>query len=62
LVGDELTGADIQLGVLAEMLGASPLGARNPLTAAWLARMQARPASQRAVQRAGANILAFRRT
>jgi glutathione S-transferase len=62
LVGDELTGADIQLGFLAEMLGASPLGARYALTAAWLARMQARPAYQRAVQRGGANILAFRRT
>ena len=62
LVGDDLTGADVQLGFLAEMLGASPLGARYPLTAAWLARMQARPAYQRAVQRGGANVLAFRRT
>lgn len=61
VVGDSLTGADIQLGLPAEMLGASPLGASYPSIAGWLARMQARPAYQRAVQRGGANVLSFRR-
>jgi glutathione S-transferase len=61
LVGTSLSGADIQLGFLAEMLGASPLGARYPLIAGWLGRMQARPAYLRAVERGGVNVLSFRR-
>ena len=61
LVGDSLTGADIQLGFLAEMLGATPHGAAYPSIAGWLARMQARPAYLRAVQRGGENVLSFRR-
>lgn len=61
LVGDSLSGADIQLGFLGEMLGASPLGNNYPSIRAWLARMQARPAYIRAVRRGGANVLSFRR-
>ena len=62
LVGDALTGADIQLGFLAEMLSDASLSANYPAIVSWLARMQARPAYQRAVQRGGANVLSFRRT
>jgi glutathione S-transferase len=61
LVGHALTGADIQLGFLAEMLSDASLSANYPTIMNWLARMQARPAYQRAVQRGGANVLSFRR-
>jgi glutathione S-transferase len=62
LVGDSLTGADVQLSFLAEMLTASSFGAPFPSIGAWLARVQLRPAYLRAVQRGGANVLSFRRT
>lgn len=61
LVGDSLTGADVQLSFLAEMLSASQLGASYPAIGGWLARMQVRPAYRRAVARGGANVLTFRR-
>jgi glutathione S-transferase len=61
LVGDSLTGADVQLSFLAEMLNASPSGANYPAIGGWLARLQARPAYRRAVARGGANVLTFRR-
>jgi glutathione S-transferase len=61
LVGESLSGADIQLGFLAELLSASPLGANYPSIATWLARLQGRPAYRRAVQRGGRNVLSFRR-
>ena len=61
LVGDSLTGADVQLSFLAEMLTASSFGAPFLSIGAWLARVQLRPAYLRAVQRGGANVLSFRR-
>jgi glutathione S-transferase len=61
LVGASLTGADIQLGFLAEMLGATAFAATYPSIGEWLTRMQARPAYQRAIRRGGANVLSFRR-
>ena len=54
LVGNSLTGADIQMSFVAEMAKAfDRLGPYSDL-AAWLGRMHARPAFQRSVEKGGA--------
>lgn len=55
LVGDGLTGADVNMAVVAEIVAATPNGARYPAMMRWLERMQARPAYVRAVAKGGAN-------
>jgi glutathione S-transferase len=53
-VGDSLTGADIQMSFVAEVARSfNRLGA-CPDLAAWIERMQARPAFQRSVEKGGA--------
>jgi glutathione S-transferase len=54
LVGDALTGADIQMSFVAEMAGAFDKLGRYPDLAAWLGRMHARPAFRRSVEKGGA--------
>lgn len=51
LVGDSLTGADIQMSFVGE--AARGLRASYPAMDAWVRRLQARPAYQRALQRGG---------
>lgn len=58
LVGDSVTGADVQMGFLGEMLRAIPDAGRYPAIERWLERLQARPAYLRAVERGGANVFA----
>ena len=50
--GDELTAADIQMSFPVEA-HASRNGSSQPNTAAWLERVRARPAYQRAIERGG---------
>ena len=56
LVGDQLTGADIQMSFVGE--AARELRASYPAIDAWVRRLQARPAYQRALQRGGPYALA----
>lgn len=53
LVGAELTGADIQMSFIAEVAGAFGKLAAYPNLAAWLARLQARPAYRAALEQGG---------
>jgi glutathione S-transferase len=53
LIGDTLTGADIQMSFVGEIARAYGLGAAHPSIAAWVSRFQARPAYQRALERGG---------
>jgi glutathione S-transferase len=53
LVGDQLTGADIQLSFVGEAASARTDRAKYPHMEAWVARCQARPAYQRALERGG---------
>lgn len=53
LVGDELTAADIQMSFVAEIAGVFGLRAAYPAMSAWLARLHARPAWQRALEQGG---------
>jgi len=54
LLGDELSGADIMLSFVGEIAGAFGRLGPFPNTAAWLARLQARPAYRAALDRGGA--------
>ena len=54
LVGDTLTGADIQMSFVGEIAGAYGLRAAYPNIDAWVKRFQARPAYQRALEKGGA--------
>jgi glutathione S-transferase len=54
LVGDTLTGADIQMSFIAEFAAAFDKLGPYPDLAAWLGRMHARPAFQRSVEKGGA--------
>lgn len=54
LVGDSLTGADVQLGFVGEAARAFGRNAGYPNLAAWVDRLQARPAYQAALERGGA--------
>lgn len=58
LVGDALTGADIQMSFIAEVAGAFGKRAAYPAIEAWLGRLHARPAYQKALERGGAYGLA----
>lgn len=53
LVGQELTGADIQVAFVLEAADASGLLKDYPALKAWLDRLQARPAYRRAVEKGG---------
>jgi len=56
LVGDSLTGADVQMSFVGE--AARGLRASYPAMDAWVRRLQARPAYQRALERGGPYSLA----
>jgi len=56
LVGDSLTGADVQMSFVGE--AARGLRASYPAMDAWVRRLQARPAYQRALERGGPYALA----
>ena len=56
LVGDSLTGADVQMSFVGE--ASRGLRASYPAMDAWVRRLQARPAYQRALQRGGPYALA----
>jgi glutathione S-transferase len=53
LVGDALSGADIQLSFVGEVAGARGNRERYPQLEAWVKRFQQRPAYRRALQRGG---------
>jgi glutathione S-transferase len=53
LVGDALTGADIQMSFVAEMAKVFDKLGPYPDLAAWLGRMHARPAFQRSLEKGG---------
>lgn len=53
LVGDGLTGADIQMSFIGEIAGAYGLRAGFPAMDAWVKRFQARPAYARALEKGG---------
>jgi glutathione S-transferase len=54
LVGDALTGADIQMSFVGEMAKVFDRLGPYPDLAAWLSRLHARPAFQRSVEKGGA--------
>jgi len=53
LVGDDLTGADVQMSFVGEIAGRYGLHAHYPNIAAWVKRFQERPAYQRALEKGG---------
>ncbi len=53
LVGDELTGADIQMSFVGELAGVFGKRAGYPALEGWIARLHARPAYQTALKRGG---------
>jgi glutathione S-transferase len=53
LVGDALSGADVMMSFVGEVAGARTERSAYPLVDAWVQRIQARPAYQRALQRGG---------
>lgn len=53
LVGDELTGADIQMSFIGEIAKAQGKLQDYPNLTAWLAKLQARPAYRKAIERGG---------
>ncbi|WP_263264147.1 glutathione S-transferase [Pseudomonas sp. RIT-PI-S] len=53
LVGEELTGADIQMSFIGEFAKAQGKLQPYPNVAAWVQRLQARPAYRKAVERGG---------
>ena len=61
IVGNELTGADIQIAFVLEAAQASGLLKGYPALETYLARLQARPAYKRAVEKGGAYDLAANR-
>jgi glutathione S-transferase len=54
LVGEALTGADVQLSFIGEVAGAFGQLPNYPNIAAWIGRLQARPAYRRAIEKGGA--------
>jgi glutathione S-transferase len=58
LLGNDLTGADIQLSFVGEIAGARANRAAYPNVEAWVRRFQARPAYQAALKRGGPYIFA----
>lgn len=53
LVGDALSGADVMMSFVGEVAGARTERSAYPSVDAWVQRIQARPAYQRALQRGG---------
>lgn len=53
LVGDSITGADIQMSFVGEIAGVFGLRAQYPAMDAWVKRFQARPAYARALEKGG---------
>lgn len=53
LVGDGLTGADVQMSFVAELAGKLGKRAGHPAVEAWIARLHARPAYKAALGRGG---------
>ncbi len=53
LVGDELTGADVQIGFVLEAAAAGNRLKDHPRLASYLERLHARPASKRALEKGG---------
>jgi glutathione S-transferase len=53
LVGDELSGADIQMSFIGEVAGAQGKLQAYPNLAAWVQKFQARPAYRKAVEQGG---------
>jgi glutathione S-transferase len=53
LVGDDLTGADIQMSFVGEIAGVFGVRAHYPALDAWVKRFQARPAYARALEKGG---------
>ena len=53
LVGDELTGADVQMSFIGEFAKAQGKLAAYPHLAAWVERFQARPAYRKAIEKGG---------
>ena len=53
LMGDALTGADVQMSFVGEMAVARHQAERFPALAAWVKRFKARPAYQAAIARGG---------
>lgn len=53
LVGDGLTGADVQMSFVAELAGKLGKRAGHPAVEAWIARLHARPAYKAALERGG---------
>ena len=53
LLGSELSGADVQMSFVGEIVAASPEAAQFPNVVAWVKRFQARPAYQKALARGG---------
>ncbi len=58
LVGDSLTGADIQMSFVGEVAGAFGKRAQYPNLDAWIKRLHERPAYKKALERGGAYNLA----
>jgi glutathione S-transferase len=53
LLGEELTGADVQMSFVGELAGARGDRSIYPNVDAWIRRLQARPAYQAAIERGG---------
>ncbi len=58
LVGDDITGADIQMSFVGEVAGTRGNRENYPDIKAWVQRFQARPAYRRAIERGGPYALA----
>ena len=58
LVGDDLTGADVQMSFVPEVAGAFGRLEAYPNMAAWIGRLHARPAFRRALEKGGPHSLA----
>ncbi|MEO6972442.1 MAG: glutathione S-transferase [Rhodoferax sp.] len=56
LVGDDITGADIQMSFVGEVAGSRGNRENYPHVEAWVKRFQGRPAYRRAVERGGAYV------
>lgn len=53
LMGEELSGADIELSFVGELAKVQRMDAPYPHLQAWMARLQARPAYRKAIERGG---------
>ncbi len=58
LLGNDLTGADVQMSFVGELAGAQGKRAAYPNIEAWVRRFQARPGYRAAIERGGAYALA----